>query len=262
MKTQHLMAGLITLFMLTGLIFGQQWDGASNTTGPIYRTGNVGIGTSSPYAKLFVWQPSAFDTDYNSQIDNVCVSRVAATGLNAVGGSIGFTRVYGTPSPRRAAAIAAVITHPDYDACTGLAFYVHPSGSSSQPIVEHMRLTHGGNLGIGTTTVPSGYKLAVDGKIIAEEVQVEMSGSWPDHVFAEGYRLTPLAEVEAYIKANRHLPNMPSAAEVAENGVSLGDMQATLLQKVEELTLYVIAIDGENRALRERIDALEEGRQP
>jgi len=125
--------------------------------------GYVSIGTISPYAKLFVWQPSAFDTAYDSQIDNVCVSRVAATGLNAVGGSIGFTRVYGTPTSRRAAAIAAVITDATYDAQTGLALYVHPSASSAEPIVEKVRITHGGYVGLSESAPDKLLTLADQG---------------------------------------------------------------------------------------------------
>jgi hypothetical protein len=95
-----------------------------------------------------------------------------------------------------------------------------------------------GNVGIGTTS-PT-HKLAVNGTIKAKEVIVETTG-WSDYVFAEDYALTPLAEVEAHIKEHKHLPGIPSAAQVAANGVSLGDVQAALLAKIEELTLHAIA---------------------
>ncbi len=94
----------------------------------------------------------------------------------------------------------------------------------------------GGNVGIGTTTPTE--KLAVNGRIRAKEVIVETN--WSDFVFDPGYRLTPLSEVERQIKSDRHLPGIPSAQDVAEGGVSLGDMQARLLQKIEELTLHLI----------------------
>jgi hypothetical protein len=111
-----------------------------------------------------------------------------------------------------------------------------------------------GNVGIGETNPM--YKLAVKGTIKAKEIIVDTTG-WSDFVFADDYRLAPLAEVEAHIQEHKHLPGIPSAAQVAEQGVSLGDMQAKLLAKVEELTLHVIAqekrlqaLERENAALR------------
>ncbi|MCH8837098.1 MAG: hypothetical protein IIA60_04760 [Candidatus Marinimicrobia bacterium] len=109
-------------------------------------------------------------------------------------------------------------------------------------------------VGIGTTN-PGSYKLAVNGDIRAKEIVVEIG--WSDFVFGDDYRLKPLAEVERYIQAEGHLPDIPPAAEVEENGVSLGDMQARLLQKVEELTLYMIDLKKENEALNERVAELE-----
>jgi hypothetical protein len=117
----------------------------------------------------------------------------------------------------------------------------------------------GGNVGIGTAN-PS-HKLSVNGAMRAKEVIVDTT--WSDYVFADGYRLPPLAEVEAYIKAENHLPGIPSAQEVADQGVSVGEMQAKLLAKVEELTLHLIAqqkqikelqkLRAENQVLREQL---------
>jgi hypothetical protein len=111
-----------------------------------------------------------------------------------------------------------------------------------------------GNVGIGTTN-PGAYKLAVKGKIRAEEIVVDTG--WADYVFEDDYRLAPLAEVESHIKAKKHLPGIPSAAEVAEHGVSMGDMQSKLLSKVEELTLHLIAQEKELAALRREVSALK-----
>lgn len=113
----------------------------------------------------------------------------------------------------------------------------------------------GQNVGIGTANPNAQYKLAVNGKIRAKEVVVETG--WSDFVFEPGYRLPPLPEVEAYIRANGHLPGMPSAEEVETHGVSLGEIESRLLQKVEELTLYMlaaerrlVALERENAGLR------------
>ncbi len=101
------------------------------------------------------------------------------------------------------------------------------------------KLFNDGSVGIGTTTPGStSYKLMVNGKIRANEIIVETG--WSDFVFEKDYKLLSLPEVEKFIQKNKHLPDVPSEKEILENGVSLGEMQSTLLQKVEELTLYVI----------------------
>jgi len=140
---------------------------------------------------------------------------------------------------------------------------------------EGMRVVNGGLVGIGTQTpcssgtLPASCKLSVAGGIQAYEVVV--SNNWSDYVFAPDYRLAPLSDVAAFVKENHHLPDMPSAAEVQENGVSLGDMQAKLLAKVEELTLHMIEaeersqrleqenqeLQREAKAMRERIGRIE-----
>lgn len=102
-----------------------------------------------------------------------------------------------------------------------------------------------GNVGIGTTVYATGYKLSVDGKIACEEVLVDLSGDWPDYVFESSYNLTPLDELRSFISHHGHLPGIPSAAEVKEKGIELGEMNKALLQKIEELTLYIL--DQEKR---------------
>jgi hypothetical protein len=104
-----------------------------------------------------------------------------------------------------------------------------------------------GNVGIGTTD-PGNYKLAVEGTIGAREVTVT-ADSWSDFVFKDDYKLQSLNEVESFIKENKHLPDIPSEEEVKENGVSLGEMDAKLLQKIEELMLYVIRINKKVESL-------------
>ena len=115
----------------------------------------------------------------------------------------------------------------------------------------------GGRVGINTTSIPSGYTLAVDGKAIMEEVKVKTSGSWPDYVFSEGYFLESLRKTESYIKENQHLPGIPSAQEVKEEGISLGEMNAKLLEKIEELTLHLIQKDHQINDLTNRLNNVE-----
>jgi hypothetical protein len=110
-------------------------------------------------------------------------------------------------------------------------------------------------IGIGTTTPQN--KLDVAGAIRCTEVKV-VALPWADFVFQPSYKLRTLGEVEQFIKANHHLPEIPTAKEVKENGVGLGEMNAKLLQKVEELTLYLIEKDKENKIQDSKIKLLEE----
>ncbi len=99
------------------------------------------------------------------------------------------------------------------------------------------------NLGVGTNELPTGYKLAVDGKMICEEVKVQLSTAWPDYVFDESYQLLPLSELEKSIINHRHLPGFPSSAEVEKNGLNMSEMTSKLTEKIEELTLYLLEIN-------------------
>jgi hypothetical protein len=103
---------------------------------------------------------------------------------------------------------------------------------------ERMMIDASGNVGINTTET-KGYKLAINGNVIANKVVVKQY-PWADFVFKPDYKLPPLSMVEQHIKEKGHLLDIPSEKEVAEKGIDLGSMDAKLLQKVEELTLYVI----------------------
>ncbi len=118
--------------------------------------------------------------------------------------------------------------------------YIH-NKSEETPLIYGDFATD--QLGINTKLIPTGYTMGVKGKLITEEIKVQTYGQngWPDYVFAENYELPSLKEVEEYIKEQGHLKNMPSAKKVEkEGGIELGVMNAKLLEKIEELTLYTI----------------------
>lgn len=106
-----------------------------------------------------------------------------------------------------------------------------------------------GNVGIGTTD-PRGYKLAVNGSVIATSVTVKSAANWPDYVFQKDYQLPSLQEVKAFIDQNQHLPGIPSAQQIVKEGLDLGEMNKLLMKKVEELTLYVIHQEEEIKKLQ------------
>lgn len=119
-----------------------------------------------------------------------------------------------------------------------------------------------GNVLIGTTIAQQDYKLIVKGKIKAEELRLSTK-DWPDYVFDSKYKLRSLSEVEKFIQQNKHLPDVPSEAHVVEEGVSVVEMQGKLLQKIEELTLYMIdqhkqieELKKENKILKLQIDVI------
>ncbi|MFT6384039.1 MAG: hypothetical protein ACJAQR_000864 [Bacteroidia bacterium] len=97
-----------------------------------------------------------------------------------------------------------------------------------------------GNVGIGTDKT-TGYKLSVEGKIRAREVVINLD-TWADYVFADSFILMPIETLASYIKAEKHLPGIPSEKEVVEEGLSLAAMQVSMMQKIEELTLYIIQL--------------------
>jgi hypothetical protein len=136
-------------------------------------------------------------------------------------------------------------------------------GSTSRYITDEfmlnnvrMIITKDGNIGMGTSNT-QGYKLAVNGGIIAEEVKVITDVPEADYVFKNNYSLMPLNQVERYVNEHRHLPEVPSAEQFKKDGYKVGEMDNLLLRKVEELTLYVIELKKENERLAKEVENLK-----
>ncbi len=198
-------------------------------------TGNIGIGTTSPSEKLevngLIKVPQATNQDNNSP-GIVLISNddflYDGKYLNQYG--FGFHDFEGpiNPSTQR--------PNPYVSGYYGVDFF---TGGQNR-----LRIHYNGNVGIGTTDT-KGFKLGVQGKIAAEEVKVAVYANWADFVFNKDYNLPTLKDVEQHIKDKGHLKDIPSAEAVKKNGIFLGEMDAKLLQKIEELTLYTI--DQEKR---------------
>ena len=203
---------------------GWDWNqefGYQNYYRAWYFDGNVGIGTDNPSAKLHV----------NGSFDFL----TGAERLHWGSQHVGQTGHRNYLTPRK-----ADDSDWDWDQEFGYQNY-------------YRAWYFNGNVGIGTDN-PS-HKLAVNGTIRAKEIIVNTG--WSDFVFEKDYNLPTLQEVEHYIAENGHLRDIPSAKEVEENGVKLGEMDSRLLQKIEELTLYVIAMDKKVKVLEEENKVLK-----
>lgn len=241
---------------------GQTWTPGA---GSVSTTGNVGIGTTVPVGALEVINTTGLSittTAYggSGNASSGLLARAARGALGAPTATLSNDRVgflvggaYGTSAWANNVAINLYAAGTQTDASHGsyITFDTTQIGAAAR--AERLRIDPSGNVGIGTTNPTS--KLSVNGTIQAKEVVVNTG--WSDYVFHPSYRLKPLTEVAAYIQRNHHLPDIPSEAEVRENGVSLGEMQSKLLAKIEELTLHTIQLDQQNRDLQARIARLE-----
>ena len=200
----------------------------------ISNDGNVGIGVDSPTSRLSVG------------------GGISVSGSNPINSIYGFKNAI----ELKGMSHASIVYEPG--SSNELMFGFHSNGNfywatgpnSSNPQYSMYLDASSGNLGLR-------------GKLTANEVNVKVGG-WADYMFAPDYNLLSLSEVETHIKQTGHLPNMPSAMEVEENGIELGTMNAKLLEKIEELTLHLIAlkkevttISQENKTLTSRIEKLE-----
>lgn len=256
--------------------------GNSYLNGNGYITGNLGLGTTSPSAKLHVEGNSYFN-------GNVGIGTVSPTTsfdvYTTYSGGYGFTPAL---KVRNNTGTKFLVTD-DYVAI-GMSESELQSGNGGPLVVKGGATFQVDNYAKGINIDPSNCQLSVwnptaqylsivfpirilgdltvqtgdllmyssglkgkftqDGKIWAQEIVVQATDPWPDFVFNSEYKSMPLNELEKFVKTNNHLPDVPSACEVAENGVNLTKMDASLLQKIEELTLYIIELKKEIETIK------------
>jgi hypothetical protein len=228
----HVNRQFCKLALVTGvtstLILGQSavWQPTGATSGNIfYNGGNVGVGTGTPTARLHVHNGSAV---------------INAGGEITAGDVPARTLLLGSRPDGYSSALgfqASSSARGSFEYGQNGTFNFWNFNSASSQWKHSMTIMSNGNVGIGVAN--PAHTLAVNGTVAAKDVLVTNS-SWADFVFQQGYHLKPLEEVSRFIASNGHLPDVPSEAEVAKNGISVGEMQAKLLLKIEELTLYAI----------------------
>lgn len=203
--------------------------------------GNVGIGTTTPFYKL--------DVAGNLRLEET-LTIVGSTDLN-IGGSLSLLNTSKTGIGQ---ARQWVMMNTGGSLGNALQFWAYDNVGCPDGLCNNrFTILDDGRVGIGISNhFPSDYKLVVAGRVLAEEVVVKLRSNWPDYVFNPGYELLPLPQLESYITEHRRLPGIPSAHQVEDQGMSVGEIQRQLMEKVEELTLYIIEQDKRIRELEQR----------
>ncbi len=239
---------------LLNFYFNNGTSGSDKMT--ILGNGNVGIGTTNPGNKLRVHGNSSStqhvlsaSVNYSGFVDIRALEGFAtpAPGYGYGGYMIGGkTGVYGlgkgTNSTGSVYGVYGLATSTS-SVGTRIGVYGSASGGTRNWggyfAGGNVYVTNDLRIGTGAENGVTGYKVAIDGKVIAEEMRVQLSGSWPDYVFDDNYQLMSLDRLEDEIQKLGHLPGIPSAQEAEETGIMLGDMNRMLLEKIEELTLHL-----------------------
>lgn len=243
------------------------WVGGASDAFNVLKNGKVGVGTTSPSAMFQVEANSSASPSengiylYQSQTNqhSIISARVNANGSGDpfvsydVNGESGWST--------------------GLDNSDGNKFKIAESWSSLSSSTR-FTIERGGEVGIGTTTPTAKLDVvgsikasgslsvssaSINGTLTANRVTVNV-GSFPDYVFEDDYKLQPLSEVEKFIKENKHLPKVPSAKEVEQNGMNVGELNVLMMEKIEELTLHLIEQQKRLEQQAQEIEMLKKGK--
>jgi hypothetical protein len=218
------------------------------TNGNQYINGNLGVGINTPAQKIEIQNNGDVYTRYRYNNGTPCIS---SWDIGVPSVSQGYQFVFRDAA--NALDIIALSVGGGYVQKNQFGNVMEVSNSAKNLWLQRFAE---GKVGIGMTTDPL-YTLDVNGTIHAKEVLIDTNFTPADYVFDASYNLMPLHKVEAFVKTNKHLPDIPSAAEIIKNGMNMGEMQNKLLQKVEELTLYVIELQKLNEIHSREIEKLK-----
>lgn len=265
--------------------------GGYNTTDNYVQIGHTGVDNlgAGGAAQIFNVGNGSLDINYNNSKDvTICTGNSSGNvtlggnnylangghqvGINTLSPETGFTldvngKIKTTSIKMTQGAVAGHVLQSDAD---GNATWTNPlTISANFKLNDHwlsndgddegIRITNDGNVGIGTTNMPSGYKLYVKQGILTEKIMIAQHGGtlWPDYVFNDEYSLASLKSLDNFIKQNKHLPEIPTSKEIESNGLDIAEMQKLQMKKIEELTLYVIKLSQENDELKRVVNNLK-----
>lgn len=252
---------LVCALLTASTLFSQQWLGSGIASGNIYRSGNVGIGTvTSPTSLLHVQTatgiPVTLERTSSGQNNSLRMSFTSnpVSGLSVGAGSTIFQSVNPLGTSDILFLNGSLSTSPH--------FVLKSNGNFGIGTVTPLTTLHvNGNclIGDGTIQTPAGYNLYVAQGILTPKVKIAVPGSihWADYVFESNYPLMKLEDLENYVDSNKHLPNIPSASEVSEGGIEVADMTNRLLEKIEELSLYIIDLNKKVNQLESELETIK-----
>lgn len=230
-QNQDRRVGIWDRLSVSGAPFTQHF----NVGGNAFVQGNLGIGIDNPTEKLSIY-------GVNNSLP--AIISLESSREDAQGAEVGTLKVKNSTVD-----IAGISVGRASGSYTGyMRFLVKPE--NNLPLIEAFRIKENGNIGIGTTMPME--KLSVNGNVRAKKLIVTQTG-WPDYVFEPDYSLKSINDIKKFIKEYKHLPDMPKASEIETNGLNIGEMQASLLKKLEEMTLYIIELKEEIEFLKKKI---------